>query len=203
VRGLGAALAALLVIAACSTEGQPSMRPGDVVSAWLEALEGDGDPGAFVVEGQLRLLAAVELPGDANEIFAQGLSAESAAGYWRSFAEGIEAVAGAPASSLEIDDTTVVVVDDVEYAFVVVSGGGGSTTVAIRGVEDGRVDMVATIGPELVRPLRSLVDGAQAGAVDEPALALSLRAGLSDPNLDLPPEFYGEVQDLIALLERG
>jgi hypothetical protein len=196
-------LVAVLVVAGCSAEAEPAAGPGEVVGRWLAALEGDDDPGVFVVDGQLRLLAAVEQAGDADDILAEGLSAESAATYWRSFADGIEAIAGAPASSLEIGETTVVTVDDTDYAFVAVSGGGGSTVVAVRGTEDGLVDMVATIGPELVRPLRTLVGKLEAGVIDGAALGVSLRAGLSDPNLDLPPEFYVEVQDLIALLESG
>lgn len=196
-------LIALAVVAACSGEAEPAPGPDSVVGRWLAAIAGEGDPGAFVVAGQVSLLAAVELPGDAAEILAAGLSVESAAAYWASFAAGIEAIAGAAPASLEVGETTVEVVDGTEYAFVVVSGGGGSTTVAVRGTVDGLVDMIATIGPELVRPLRRLVDGVEAGALDRQALAFSLRAGLKDPALDLPPEFYGEVEDLIALLEGG
>jgi hypothetical protein len=193
---------ALAVLAACSsTEPAPAATADDVVAAWLSALGGEGDPGEFVIDGQLEILAALGR-GDAAQIVESGLSAESAARYWSSFATGIEDVGGSPASALEIGTVTRLDIDDVEHVFVTVVGSEGRTTIVVRGADDRRIDMIATTGPALVRPLTTLLRSLPPDAFDGPAIASSLRAGLSDPDLDLPPMFYGETQDLIALIDR-
>jgi len=203
VRPLAALAAAVVLLAGCSTD-EPAVAatPEAVVTGWLDALDGDADPSEFVVAGQLPLLAAIELPASADLVLAEGLSAATAAAYWDSFSDGIEAVAGATPSQLEVGGAAVLSVDGVGHGFVEVAGEGGATVVVVRGTEDGLIDMIATVGPKLIRPLANLVDWVGLDAIDGPAIAASLRAGLSDPGLDLPPEFYGEVQDLIALIDR-
>ena len=101
---------------------------------------------------------------------------------------------------LSVTAVDVVPVDGVDHSYVRLSGPSGSTTVIVE--PGGSIDMLAMTGPGLVRPLRSLLVALPDGAVDGPTVATSLRTGLLNPRLDIPPQFYGETQDLIALIDR-
>jgi hypothetical protein len=197
------AILVLLTVAACSgTEAQPAATPDDVVAAWLAALGGPADPGEFVIDGQLPVLASLGRPAEAPKIIGNGLSPDAEATFWATFVDGVEDIAGVAPGDLDVVKTVVLPIDEVDHAYVRLQGPDGATTVVVRGVDNGLIDMIATTGPALVRPLASLVEAVPEGLVDGPLVAASLRAGLSDPDLDLPGEFYGEVQDLIALIDR-
>ena len=197
------ATALLILAAACSdSSAEPAASAEATVAAWVASFDGSAAPSAFVVEGQLPLLAALGRGEQAGDIVTGGLTAAAEAEFWSSFAETVESVAGVGIGELEVTQVTVLAVDEVDHSFVTLAGPSGSTSVVVRGVADGQIDMMATTGPGLVRPLRSLVAGLPDGTIDGPVLAASLRAGLLNPDLELPPVFYGETQDLIALIDR-
>ena len=201
MRYLAAAL--LLLAAACSdSTDEPPATPQETVTAWLASFDGTAAPSAFVVPGQLPLLAAMGRGDQAGDIVVSGLSAEAEAEFWSSFSETVEGIAGVDMGDLVVTRVNVLGVDGVDHGFVTIAGPSGATSVVVRGVEAGRIDMVTTTGPGLVRPLRSLLATLPQGVVDGPTLAASLRAGLLNPELELPPVFYGETQDLIALIDR-
>ena len=150
------AAALLVLVAACSDSTADSVvDAATTVEAWLASFDGAESPGTFVIDQQVTLLAALGRGEQATDIVAAGLTAETEADFWESFAATVERVAGTAMGELSVTAVDVVPVDGVDHSYVRLSGPSGSTTVIVE--PGGSIDMLAMTGPGLVRPLRSLL----------------------------------------------
>lgn len=196
----------LLVVAGCSTDEQPQATPQEVVTGWLDALAVGEGAADYVVPGQVDVLAAIERRSEAAEILAEGLTSEAEADYWTAFGDSTKSFLGTAINDLEVGPVATAEAEGSHYAYVEVLGPEGEVIVVVlQGGGPWSIDMVATVVPGLVRPLRSMIEtvGMDAPGVEErrSGLAASLRAGLEGPSDSLPPEFRGDVAELIAALE--
>ncbi len=200
------AVVVLLAVVGCSTDEQPQATPQEVVTGWLDALATGEGAADYVVPGQVDVMAAIERRSEAAGILSQGLNAQAEADYWGAFADSTESFLGASVNGLEVGPVATAEIEGSDYAYVEVLGPeSAAIAIVLEGGGPWRIDMVATVGPGLVRPLRSMIEEV---GIDAPGvvarrsgLAASLRAGLEDPTGSLPPEFRGDVAELIALLE--
>lgn len=210
--------AGLVVITACSgsdsADTTVALGPGsaeEAVEEWLDALIA-ADPEATT--------ALVEKPGLLLALSAEnGLSvsevAELQAGipnsvldsYWSSFAESLDVFAdgGLDILTARRDDSIDGYPGFAAVAVAEPTAVRSTVIVAHRG-DDGawRVDLLATVGPGLVRPLADLHDAAVSSDLGASILPLlkaaqpSLEAGLEAQGDDLPAEFRTETLSLIA-----
>ncbi len=210
-------LAMMIVAAGCGDASEPkSTAPQDPASAvglWIEAVvSGDSAAVAAVVpDYQIALLVAIENPlsvAETRRALSDGLSAATQAAYWTSFVQAFGDSAGVDLASLEAAGSEKFAVDGRDFAEVTMEGEGRAAVVATRGEEGWLVDLMATLGPTLVRPLRDLVDALSRDANDEDLarlfgeLATSLRAGQQSRSEELPPEFRSDLEALLQVLER-
>lgn len=200
------AAAVLLLVVGCSTEEQPQATPQEVVAGWLDALASGEGAADYVVPGQVDVLAAVERRAEAGGILVEGLTSQAEADYWAAFAASTESFLGIAFDDLEVGPVATPEAEGSDYAYVEVLGPEGEAiAVVLQGGGPWRIDIVATVGPGLVRPLRSMIEtvGMDAPGVAgrRSGLAASLRAGLEDPAGSLPPEFRDDVTELIDALE--
>lgn len=184
--------------------------PGEAVRAWLEAVAGESGALPAVDDAQLAILIAVDGslgPERAAALLDGGLSDDARRGFWDSFAAGFAGSAGAGPATVDTGPAEEFAVGDARFAAVPVSMAGGGTELIT--IEDGgvwRVDLIASFGPRLVRPLRQLLDAAgsdAAGRAVREALAASapsLQAAVLRPPPDLPSEFLTETRALLNVL---
>lgn len=192
--------------------------PTEAVQRWIDGLvAGDATAVAnLVADDQLAVLVAVDnqLTGAATaQLVRAGITDDVRRGYWASFAEGFSEFAGAPLSDLAIGAVEQFSVAEGEFAAVEVAFTTriGSTEIIAARAADGSwlIDVLATIGPSLVRPLRSILvdlpsgeDGLIVKGLLQSALP-SLLAALERPAVaDLPADFVLETESLIQLLAR-
>ena len=207
----------LLIMAACSTSSEPpptTQVPGAATAeaaarTWLLALaSGDYDGLSTIVSsGSLALAVGAENGLAMADILAIANDERpgEVAGYWQSVAASLTDDGFAP-SVLAVQEGLELGVEGYAAVDLAVPGGLLATTVVVRDGADGwRVDWGATVGPGLVRPLRSMLDGldttAEADQVRQLFIAAGpgLRAGL-EARPDLPSEFVSDVEDLLRLL---
>ena len=210
-------MGALLVIAGCSTTTEPPVTtlPSGAASAeaavrgWLVALDGEDFDAleSVVSSGSLALAVGAENSLVAAEVVAVANDERPAevAGYWQSVAAGLSNDGFAP-NELAVQEGRGLEVDGYAAVDLAIPGGAKAMTVVVRDSSEGwRVDWGGTVGPGLVRPLRSMLDGLDATAESDQVRQLfisagpGLRAGL-EARSDLPPEFAADVEELLLLL---
>lgn len=202
-RHLAVLVGALALAAIACGGGDDRPGPAQVTAEWLDAvIGGDAETAtALTLDGHPELVTLVEgAPGtDPGLLLERGMSEEARREFWRSFGEGL----GDDAEGLEPGTSFEFTLDEVEFAAVAL----GEATVFLR-EEDGewRVDLIATVLPPLVRPLRAVADQV---APDLPGpladAAVSLQAALDRGEAaGLAPQFQGEIEELVAeLRSRG
>ncbi len=229
-RGAALLLAGLLAAGGCSgggadttttTAAPPIGAPSPLaaVEAWVDGLV-TGDTAAvaaLVSDDQLAILIAIDngLDGTATaQLVRGGISDELRLGYWDSFREGFAEFGDAPLDDLSLGEVVRFEAPGGVYAAVEAgfSTRIGSTEIIAREAADGtwQVDLLATIGASLVRPLRTMLaempsgdDGLIVRGLLQTAVP-SLLASLERPAVaDLPAEFVLEIESLVQLLDRG
>lgn len=139
-----------------------------VVTQWLEAVvAGDIEALAGLVEPVgLAVLAGVENNVSSNELVGLlngGFEGDLAAGYWATFRDDFAAIRGGPLDGLTVGEETPIA-ETPDYLSVAVAMDDTTGHVIVRRSETGwKVDLVATAGPALVRPLGDYLLGALAG----------------------------------------
>jgi hypothetical protein len=215
VRGLAVIIALALTVAgtACSENETLPEDPAGIAAAWLHAVaDVDTDVLSTAVdETTLGILLAVENAFDADqsrELLVNGPSDELRSSYWASFREAFTVYAGVAPNDLTVGTARNYVVDTAEFAVVPASAGGRSTDIILeRTNERWRVDMVATMGPVMVRPIRSFVasiagtaDGTEVLEVMRETIPQSLQAALAEGRGELPEEYRRDAILLVAEL---
>ena len=162
-----------LLAAACSGETEEPVvtataAPGAVVAQWLDAVvAGDTDALATLVEPDgLAVLAGVENNVSSDELVALlngGFEGDLAAGYWTAFRDDFAAIRGGSLESLTVGDESPI--EGISnYLAVAIAMDETVGRVIVRRSDTGwRVDLVATVGPALVRPLGDYLLGALNG----------------------------------------
>ncbi len=201
-----AVTAATLLAAGCGDSGATTTTsppgaatPEEAVAGWAQAVaSGDAAAiGPLVAEPQLALLVALDnsLPlADLAAMAGGGVPAAVAEGYWASFEQSFAEFAGAPLADLEATGAEIFAVDGFRFATVRVAFptriGSAGIVAAETAPERWQVDLLATLAPALLVPLRSLAtslppddDGAAVRALLADVLP-SLRAAAEQPDDD-------------------
>lgn len=206
-------LAAAVAGAGCGGDETLPNDPAGVAAAWLEAV-GDVDTAtlsAVIDETTFGILLAVENGFDAEQtrlLLEAGPSDDLRFSYWASFREAFTVFAGIAPEDLNVGTARNYVVGNDEFAVVPASAGARSTDIILERT-DGRwrVDMVATMGPVMVRPIRSFVQEVtgtepsdEVAAVLRDTIPRSLQAALAEGRGELPEEYRRDAILLIAEL---
>lgn len=219
-------LSALLILAAaCSAAVGPSTTttvvpgaasPQQAVQSWLAAVSTGryDDATDLVPRAQLIAIIGVENGLDHRDIAAMvtaGAAADVYRDYWAGFEESFAEASGLAVAALDTGDVAVFTSGGRSYAAVEVFFSSRIGSTELIAVDDGtgwRLDLMAVIGPSLVRPMRALLVGlpqTEEGDVVRDlleAMTPSLRAALARPAADdLPLEFRAELVQLIDFLE--
>ena len=215
MRGLAVIIALVLTVAVAGCGESDSLPddPAGVAAAWLQAVA-DVDTevlSATVDETALGILLAVENAFDAEqtrELLFDGLSDALRSSYWASFREAFAEYAGIAPEELAVGSARNYVVGGNEFAVVPATAGARSTDIILER-SDGRwrVDMVATMGPVMVRPIRSFVAaiagtaaGTEVTEVLREKIPRSLQAALAEGRGELSEEYRRDAILLVAEL---
>jgi hypothetical protein len=189
--------------------------PAEAVERWLLAVD-TGSAAAtrsLIDDTQLALILAMDNPitiAQLADLVRNGIPTDLRSAYWSAFGASFSDFAGADTGRLQVKQTQEFAVGRRAFAAVEIGFVDriGSTTVVTAAVGEGWiVDLMATLGPTLVRPLRDLL--AALGPDDDgnavrSAMAESvpsLRAALERPGvLDLPVEYVLETESLVEVL---
>lgn len=180
---LAAAGLVLVMAASCSssadvTTTEPVVSngtPSEVVAGWLGALASGSTPEArYIDDLRLAIILAVEngfSVAETAEVVTGGLTDSLRQSWWRSFATEFAAFGGEGLSDIEIGETATYTVGTETFAAVTLMRGDPTTEIILRQSDEGEwmIDMVATVGPTLVRPLRAAYVGLGG---DEDAMAV-------------------------------
>ena len=198
-----------------ATDPPAILPPAAVVADWIAAVAGS-DPAAtepLVDEVSLALMIGAENAMGLSELavmVADGVGDISRRSYWETFRADFATFAGLPLAGVVVGGSEEFMVDGVSFAAVTVTADAAASEILCRQDDDGawRIDLMATIGPTLLRSLRTLVVGLPEGAEAATARAAfgdrapSLRAGLERaPGAALPDAFRIELEALVGYLE--
>lgn len=150
--------------AGCSSGGSVIDSPPVVVGDWLVSVDGSEFETATqkTFEPALAIVIAVEndlSTGQTAAFLTDGIPASVSAEYWSSFREGFGAFAGYPLSALEVGGSEEIFAEGVRFAAVVVSDPEDDDGIIFTRDDPARqIDLVATLAPGFVDPLRRTYD---------------------------------------------
>ncbi len=222
-----AAVVAITLAAACSGTGETTtttagtVAPGatsaqEAVRSWIGAVSTGRyqDASDLVPDDQLVVIIGIENglgPAAIATMAEAGVAAETLRDYWAGFEASFAEASGLAVTALDVGEAAPFETADGSYAAVEIffpERIGDSEIIVVERPGGWQVDLMAVIGPSLVRQMRSLLIGLPQTIEGDVVRSLlhdmtpSLRAALARPGVDaLPLEYRAELVQLVGFLD--